>query len=54
MLHTAAMSPSVMNGHCGRGIKRPSMDSAGSAKKKKKEGDFLKGSIVRIRLHNFL
>ena len=46
---------SLMNGHYGGGTKRPrlSMDSEGSAKKKKK-GDFLKGSIVRIRLHNFL
>lgn len=44
---------SLVNGHYGGGKKRPCMDSEGSARKKKK-GEFLKGSIVRIRLHNFL
>ena len=53
-LHAAAnVSHSFMNGHCGSGVKRPRMDIEGSVKKKKK-GEFLKGSIVRIRLHNFL
>lgn len=49
----AKINHSLMNGHVGSGIKRPLMDAEGSSKKKKK-GEFLKGSIVRIRLHNFL
>ena len=49
----ANKSHSMMNGHCESGKKRPRMDEEGSVKKKKK-GEFLKGSIVRIRLHNFL
>ena len=53
-LHTTPnRSHSLMNGHSGSGVKRPRTDVEGSAKKKKK-GEFLKGSIVRIRLHNFL
>lgn len=53
-VHTAAkINHSLMNGRVGGGIKRPSTDYEESAKKKKK-GEFLKGSIVRIRLHNFL
>ena len=47
------INQSLMNGHYGGGKKRPCMDSEGSTRKKKK-GEFLKGSIVRIRLHNFL
>jgi len=49
----ATANHSKMNGYHVGGIKRPNSDVAGSANKKKK-GEFLKGSIVRIRLHNFL